>query len=378
MACFLAVSVATISLGSTHPSAASDPPEGGPTAASKGNRLPEPGKLVARGKWVLDAEGKPVPPHSFTRGLQPSGLIFRRGILWSVGDQRSHYPGHLLRIDPGTARLIGKPMKLALPEPLPPGDPEFEEYAAIPNSDFEGLCLDPTREDTLYAITEDKVPWVAEIRIVEPKEPGKEPALTIVRLTRLRFPRNLSSWREDTNFRFEGIASANDGKTLYLAFERAQDDLPRFCRIATDALRGTGPVEPEEVALPLAGIGPRKDKERALLNVNDIQFLSRGGRSLLISVLRDQERLLVVDVERRTVERVLDLDLLAPGGTPIEWVSPEGLALDPVTDRLWIINDPDSMRANYRGRGEPEARGEFASYTPLLFELRLSDCLGPP
>ena len=53
--------------------------------------------------------------------------------------------------------------------------------------------------------------------------------------------------------------------------------------------------------------------------------------------------------------------------------SPEGLAIDQKGERLWIINDPDSVKGNYRFRGAKKASGPYALYTPLLFELKLSD-----
>ena len=57
-------------------------------------------------------------------------------------------------------------------------------------------------------------------------------------------------------------------------------------------------------------------------------------------------------------------------------MSPEGLAFDREKDRLWIINDPDSVETNYRARGSPAPSGQFAEYAPLLYELKLSEALG--
>ena len=76
-----------------------------------GDAAGTPGLLELRGRWVHDASGKPVGPVDFRRGLQPSGLAYGRGELWCVGDQRSEFPGHLLRIDPKTSRLLGKPIR---------------------------------------------------------------------------------------------------------------------------------------------------------------------------------------------------------------------------------------------------------------------------
>ena len=75
------------------------------------------------------------------------------------------------------------------------------------------------------------------------------------------------------------------------------------------------------------------------------------------------------------MERVVDLVLLSPDGSRIKWVSPEGIAVDPKDGRLWLINDPDSVRNNYRAVRAESAKGMFALYTPLLFELPLSSLL---
>ena len=73
------------------------------------------------------------------------------------------------------------------------------------------------------------------------------------------------------------------------------------------------------------------------------------------------------------VLRSVDLDFRSPDGQAMLWVSPEAVALDRESGRLWIINDPDSVQGNYRRRGEKKARGPYALYTPLLFELKLSE-----
>ena len=40
---------------------------------------------------------------------------------WAVGDQRSNFAGHVFRIDPATARLVGDPVKLDLDSKMPGG-----------------------------------------------------------------------------------------------------------------------------------------------------------------------------------------------------------------------------------------------------------------
>jgi hypothetical protein len=249
----------------------------------------------------------------------------------------------------------------------------------------------------LLAVTEDKTPWLVAIDVTggaagvggaagaggaggaEKKGSAEENGgarATIAALTPVRFPADVQAWRGDSNFRLEGCAIDDDGKTVYLSFERSRDDQPRILEVPAARARSGEEARLEEVPFPFAGVPAREGKPGARLNLNDIQFLRRDGRRLLIALARDQERVLVLDIAERSVAGIVDLDLRGPDGRSLEWASPEGLAADPASDRLWIITDPDSVRGNYKARGEAEATGEFASYSPLLFELKLSAALG--
>jgi hypothetical protein len=335
--------------------------------ATAGSAATEP-SLELRGRWVFDKDGKAVGPEAFRRGLQLSALAWRKGELWTLGDQRGQYPGHLLRLDLASARLSAAPARLHVPEPAAGENRHFAAYREIANSDFEGLAFHPTEEDVVFAVSEDKVPWIAEIhlRAADAGEPE------IVRLTELRFPKGLECWRANKNFRIEGLAISDDGRAVYFAFERATDDLPRVLRSTLEAARSGDEVELEVVPVDFAVLPRRANKGPALLNLNDIQFLRLEGRPHLVAVARDQERLILIDLEAGKVTRALDLDLRDDAGHAIQWVSPEGLAFDEASDRLWIVNDPDSERGNYRRRDEETASGNYALYAPLLFEMKLS------
>ena len=337
------------------------------------NREPiETQRTTVRGKWILDHKGRPTLPRSFTRGLQTSGLVYRKGRLWSVGDQRSQYPGHLFSIDPVTARLDSSPVRPGFDAAIRDSNPECVIYRKIPNSDFEALCRHPREPSTLFAVTEDKVPWVIEIQIAGP---GRA---VFKQFSRLNFPDGLVPWRRDTNFRYEGATVSDDAVTMYLAFERADDDLPRILALPLEKARAGKPVDPQPLAFAFAAVPPRADKPHARLNVNGLQFFRRRDRSYLAAVARDQERVLFLDLAQRRIERIIDLVLLSPDGQPVKWVSPEGLAIDTAGDRLWLINDPDSVRGNYRALADETARGPFADYSPLLFELKWSELWGRP
>jgi uncharacterized protein YjiK len=332
---------------------------------------PQAPPLLLEGRWVFDPEGKAVRPREFERGLQTSALMARGDLLWTMGDQRSEWPGALLAIDPGTARLRWGPIKPRLEEPAG-GNPLYAEYRSIRNSDFEGLAADPKDASTFYGITEDKRQWVVKLRLEEKSTP---PEAVIGEITALEFPPDLKPYRDDPNYRVEGIAISDDGRTMYLAWERAADNLPRIYSVPAGEACSGKTARPREVPIPFAAVGPRADKPNALLNLNDLQFLRHGGRPLLLALARDQERILVIDLEEAKVKSTIDLDLRAPGGEAVRWVSPEGIAADPARDRLWIINDPDSIRGNYRRAADPAAQGNFAAMAPLLFETKLSAVL---
>lgn len=316
-----------------------------------------------------------MPPGSFRRGLQTSGLIVQGDELWSIGDQRSEHPGHVFRIRPESGRMAGPPVRMAPPPARPGESPHFATYRAIANSDFEGLAADPTDPSRLYAVTEDKVPWVAELRVT--RRPKAPPSVEIRQLARIRLPAGISPWRDDSNFQMEGIAVSSDGATIYLAFERATDDLPRILRVEAARAREGEDLTPAVVPVDFASLPRRPDKARARLNINDIAFLESSGTSCLLAVARDQERVLLIDLSAGRVTRCIDLDVRDPGGNSILWVSPEGLAVDPGRGVLWVINDPDSVRGNYRRRDTPVADGLYAAYAPLLLRLPLSAVAAP-
>ncbi len=337
-----------------------------PTRPSPNRTIPIRAVTV-RGRWVLDHKGRPTPPGSFTRGLQTSGLVYSGGKLWSLGDQRSQYPGHLFAIDPRTARLISSPLRPDFDADLSARNPEFDVYRGIPNSDFEGICRHPSEAKTLFAVTEDKVPWVVEVRL---DGPGRA---TFMQFSRLKFPDGLVPWRRDPNYRFEGATVSGDGKTMYLAFERAADELPRIVSLSLKEVRSGKPIVPRVLPFPFDAVPRRADKPLARLNINGLGLFRSKGRDFLAAVARDQERILFLDVDQLRIDGAVDLILRDPDGNPMHWVSPEGLAIDPDSGRLWMINDPDSVRGNYRSLAHERARGRFAEYAPLLFEMKLSE-----
>jgi phytase-like protein len=322
-------------------------------------RDPSPATLQTKGRWVLDPDGKPIrPPDAGGRmqGLQTSGLDFDGKFLWAVGDQRSNYAGNIFRIDPGTARLAGDPVKLDF------GSRKLEipQSLRINNPDLEGLCIKDSERPTFYIAVETDGTYVLESHY----EQGK-PVSPVDRVLLAHF--DVEPAPGDPNSRFEGVAT--DGKDLFLAYERDGKGRPHIYR-GPIPLKGSE-LQLQDLEVPFSQLPPRPGK--GTINVNDLTLLPTQPPTLAI-IARDQERLLFFELTTRQLSYV-DLDFRDPDDQEIYWTSPEGIAADLKGDRLWLITDPDSLRGNYRRRDQALASGNYADMVPLLFEMRLSRVL---
>ena len=316
--------------------------------------------FLGKGRWVLDQRGQAVaPPIPGGRmmGLQTSGLSYDGTFLWSVGDQRSNFPGNVFHVDPNTARLVADPIRL---EVTPGTQGEVPERLLTANPDLEGLCIKPGDPLTLYITVETD-----GLRILECRYQPSRKTVSILRVLSAVFV--VDPIEGDRNARFEGVAA--DGETLYVAYEKDGGGHPHV-------YYGTLPMDTTELRLrelpvPFSRLPPRPEKGG--VNVNGLDLLL-GETRMLVMVARDQERLLFYELKTGQLSYV-DLDFRDPAGREIYWTSPEAVAVDPLEDRLWVINDPDSRRGNYRLRDETVPSGNYKAMVPLLFEFRLSQIL---
>jgi len=316
--------------------------------------------LQVRGRWVLDSQGKPVAPpapEGRMMGLQTSGLDYDGQNLWAVGDQRSNFAGQIFRINPLDGKLVGEPVRLnwgaALKGTLPTS-------LRTTNPDLEGLCLKRGSPLLFYIAVETDGDYILECSYA----PGEKGA-SILRILNSRFA--TAPVRDDSNESFEGIAV--DGDTLYLAYERDASGNPHIYR--GNLHPGSAEIQLSEIPVRFSSLPPRSGKGR--INVNGMKLL-RVQTPMLVMIARDQERLLFYELDTAKLSYV-DMDFRDPEGREVYWVSPEAVALDPEGDRLWVINDPDSRRGNYRLRDEQMPTGNYAAMVPLLFEVRLSQAL---
>ncbi|HAK95339.1 MAG TPA: hypothetical protein DCM87_10130 [Planctomycetes bacterium] len=333
--------------------------------------------LTVRGTWVLDRKGEPVRPALWMRGLQTSGLAVSGGALVAIGDQRSNFPARLFTIalpprgaePPRETRLTEDPVEI-----LPgPGLPEAlrRRYESKPNPDFEDIAADPARPGVFFAVVEQDAMLLLEITRRDARGPA-----AITAIAEILAP-DYAPWRADLNYRMEGLAVAGPGPEIIVAFERAEDSLPRLYKVVWKPGETSLPAVP--LAVPFDTLTPREGK--GLLNINALAYLKHGGAETLLLLARDHERLLVLDLATRAFTRIVDLDFRGPDMEKLVWTSPEGLAVDAEAGIAYMISDPDSERGNYRAGGAADAAGNYADLVPLLFAVPLDAILpgaGPP
>jgi hypothetical protein len=330
--------------------------------------------LTVRGAWVLDREGKPVPPGDWTRGLQTSGIACVDGALVAVGDQRSSLPAHLFTIGApaASAEAPREVRMLEAPVPIVPGpglpDAPLRQYLSKRNPDFEDLVADPTRPGVFFAVIEQDGMLVLEIT-----HPAKSPQATITGIAEIDAP-GYAPWRDDWNYRMEGLAIVGPGPELILAFERAADNLPRLYK--TTWKKDTPRLPATLLPVPFDKLPPRPGK--GLLNVNAIAAHARGAEKFLLLLARDHERIVVLDLGTLAFVRIVELDFRGPDMEKLLWTSPEGLAIDAKAGVVYMITDPDSERGNYRAEATTEAAGNYAAMAPLLFAVPLAKILPEP
>lgn len=316
------------------------------------------------GRWVLLCDGGPAPHEGTARGLQTSGLAWDGQRLWSVGDQRSTFPGHLFAIDPATARLTGPPIRLVAER-----EEIEQQLAAWGRPDAEGIEVLSAHEQRFVVLLEANATAALVVRVDESR-----PAAVVEAIWEFQFPETdtPAPFRDDKNFRLEGIAIDSTASRGYVGYERDKAGQPRLYQFDLDPVPRSGVGRVPLAPLPFDGWDQLRGKPTARLNVNGLDFCrTPTGKRRLFVLCRDRELLFAIDLDSGTLAGQFALDLRAPDGEPIEWPSPEGVAVDARTGRVFVVSDPDSTDNNWRLRSTPAATGLFADYVPLLFEVKL-------
>jgi uncharacterized protein YjiK len=320
--------------------------------------------LSASGRWVQMNDGQSAASDDLRRGLQTSGLAWDGKRLWSVGDQRSAFPGHLFAIDPRNGRLDRSPVPLhAEREEI---RRQLEVWGRI---DLEGIEVLSRDERRFLVLVEDEATAAMVVRLNEAETQATVEAIWIFEFPGGREP---VPYRNDPNYRLEGITIDSSHSRGYVAFERDIAGRPRLYQIdlRVAPATGIGPVTLELIAFD--GWNQIAGKAGALLNVNGLELThTASGSPRLVVLCRDRELFFVLDPNTGRLIAQVSLNLMTPDGDAIEWVSPEGIAIDPNRGVVYIISDPDSTDGNWRLRSTSRATGKLARFVPLLFELKV-------
>jgi len=348
---------------------------------------------TVHGRWILASKDQPQDYSCAASrfGLQPSGPAWDGELLWGISDQSSSCPGCLFTLRPGE---IGEDTLLLQEDGLP-----ITHQGEILPPDGEGIALLRKKgEELLFAVVvedgsevigmifDDRRPGAA--LVVRPQLESKTASVSEIWEFELAGEAGVRPYLGDTNRAFEGIAIDPESNRGYLAYEQAQDGLPRLFTFEIPQTTGMGseriPVVLEPVALDL-DFTPQ-GKPGTELNFNDLALHRQDGESPRLYVLcRNRELLLILtlsDPKTAVLHSQVSLHLRSPLGQAIEWSSPEGMALDAEANRLYLVSDPDpSCEGNWKATpgatlpaGQREAEADFFSqFVPLLFELDLRD-----
>jgi uncharacterized protein YjiK len=322
--------------------------------------------VVTRGLWVLLQDEQPAPTDDFQRGLQTSGLAWDGTLLWSVGDQRASYPGYLYAIDPQSGRLVRPPIPLAASEPSIQA--RLDAWRRL---DLEDIAILSVAERRFVAVLEDKATAALVLHLNEQSDAAVVTAVWV-----FHFPLGEAPvpYRRDPNYRLEGIAVDHKERRGYVGFERDLHGLPNLYQFDLDSAPLAGIATVQLEPLHFTAWDKLCGKSGALLNVNGLQFVrTPSGDPRLFVLCRDRELFFVMDPHSGRLIEQVELGLRSPEGEPIEWPSPEGIAVDSKRRLVYIISDPDSTDGNYRLRGTPTATRQFAQFVPLLFQFKVPD-----
>ncbi len=275
------------------------------------------------GQWVKGTNGEDLGDY------QISGLTWVDDgdtggqALWAITDQNctecAEGTGRMLRIGVGDAQLTHPPVPIARSDIR---NPDFECLAELPDG---GAKL-----RKFIAVTEDEeTPQVVTIKVTHNETGGYsavvEDAVKIEGIE--HYPGSKSEGSPD-NSRIEGCAVGDDGVSLYLAFERDDEERPLLFKTAVGAPR----LDEDSLVLDWTSLSGAVTEDS---NFNGLA-LARGG--LLLILMRNQERVIFWDLgqDKGQAREVVDLNLDARPKP--ERFSPEGIATD--GKRIWIINDP--------------------------------------
>lgn len=238
--------------------------------------------------------------------------------------------------------------------------------------DFEGIAADPKKANTFVTCTEGAEPWLIELEYR-----ADQKFAVVTRAARLASKAEHEG--DQINKRWEGIAFAPDGETIFLVTEWSQSP-SRIYEIPVEAFRreiDTGSVDPpthEPTLEPVPFVVEGLQGE-----LTGLCFAEYEGKTSFLVLDRNTPSLYFVDWQNphRVKQRVF-LDLRAPAldgrpeGIRIKSASPEGVACD---DRGQVILIGDPAGDYFKPLEDGADQKSFAELVPLVFRISLTELL---
>jgi len=337
-------------------------------------------RMELQSRWLTHTDG------SLVNDPQTSGLIFRNGLLISMGDGSAAKDKKLklMPINGSRQQLHDNLIPIVQSKSVQQGC--FTDYLQH-GPDLEALAQDPANPDVVIIATEDFYEFrlspecqkqygqtgsTAYPSLLLRAEIQQNQAL-ITHVKALRFP---AEYRVG-NYPNDGVEGLTfgAGRTLYIGLEKDLENRPRIFETTISDDFWENPDMATVIDSEL-GFPPFKDKENHPINA--LAYVATSDKDgFVIAAARNDNELWILDTSKQKAPQVIYLDFLAesrhascPQWQKMDNYSIEGMVV--VNNTLWLINDP--WKVAYKKNAIcPEMQASYAQMTPLLSSIDIPE-----
>lgn len=341
----------------------------------------------ATGNWILERDG------TFMQDPQTSGLTYLDGYLYSISDASAklHQLKQLHKMSADTGRIIEKIGPIQLAQNIAENScfakyledkPDYEGLVRLPNSQTEWLVVteDASRGDLISAeclakYSAANFTYYPSL-LVKLELINETLMLTGVRVLQFdakdKVDKRLSGVKNIENDGLEGIAITREGNIL-LGLEKDADEKPRVFQLdyeqaLFDSIDTFIKVKDSGLLFPdfLSFKNP--------INGMEVYYPNPNSTGFLITAARNANQLWILDLAKKKLPIIVDLNLYAPSDTSkgcanrhrIKNTALEGVAVH--NNTLYLVNDP--WKQEYPNNIIcAQDKDRYLGMSPLLFTL---------